>query len=82
MKLYGVKRAIDELGRVVIPKDLRKSLGIGPKDMLNIGIDGNRIVLEKAEDICAVCGNKEDLTEVDGSFVCGACIRRIRNLEP
>lgn len=81
MKSIGVKRKIDELGRVVIPNDMRKALGISARDVLTVYVDENKIVLEKEESMCALCGNREGLAEFDGKHVCGACIRRIRNTE-
>ena len=80
MRSAGVKRAIDEGGRVVIPKDIRKGLGIGTRDTLNIYTEDNRIILEKEENSCVFCGIREDLTEIDGKFICRSCVKKIRNL--
>ncbi len=80
MKSAGVKRTIDELGRVVIPKDIRKGLNIGTRDALNIYTEDNRIILEKEDNACALCGMKDDLTEIGGKFICPSCIKKVQNL--
>ncbi|MEV2354245.1 AbrB/MazE/SpoVT family DNA-binding domain-containing protein, partial [Paenibacillus larvae] len=56
MKATGIVRKLDDLGRVVIPKELRRTLGIGEKDALEIYVDGERIVLKKYEPGCYLCG--------------------------
>ncbi len=80
MKSSGVKRPIDELGRVVIPKDIRKGLGLDARDILNVYTEDNRIIMEKYGNSCIICGNGEDLTEFDGKYICPLCLRRIRNM--
>ncbi|MFJ8100390.1 AbrB/MazE/SpoVT family DNA-binding domain-containing protein [Lysinibacillus sp. NPDC096212] len=62
MKSTGIVRKVDDLGRVVIPIELRRTLGIGEKDSLEIFIDGDRIILKKymANMTCAVTGEVSD----------------------
>ena len=57
MKSTGIVRKVDELGRVVIPKELRKTLDIAEKDGMEIYVDGNAIILKKYEPSCIFCGN-------------------------
>lgn len=77
MKSTGIIRRIDELGRVVLPVELRRSLGIEIKDPLEIYIDSDRIVLKKHEDNCVFCGNTENLKKHLGKLICQDCIRKL-----
>ena len=52
MKATGVVRKVDELGRIVIPIELRRTLNIGEKDLLEIYVDKNHIILKKYEPAC------------------------------
>ena len=61
MKSTGVIRKIDELGRIVIPKEVRKKLGINIKDPMEIYADLNSITLRKVEDKCIFCGDTKNL---------------------
>ena len=64
---------MDDLGRVVIPMELRRTLGINTKDGLEIFVTGDSIVLKKYQPACA-CGNVEDLTDHKGTPICHECI--------
>ncbi|MGZ9587075.1 AbrB/MazE/SpoVT family DNA-binding domain-containing protein [Paenibacillus marinisediminis] len=77
MKSTGIVRKVDELGRVVIPIELRRTLGIGEKDALEIYVDGERIMLKKYEPACIFCGNAESVTYFKGKIVCHECISEI-----
>ncbi|WP_274648395.1 AbrB/MazE/SpoVT family DNA-binding domain-containing protein [Paenibacillus humicola] len=74
MKSTGIVRKVDELGRVVIPIELRRTLGIGEKDALEIYVDGERIMLKKYEPACIFCGNAENVTYFKGKIVCNVCL--------
>ncbi len=80
MKYTGMCRPVDELGRVVIPKEIRKTLNIEVKDSLDIFVEGNAIVMQKREKQCAVCGASEGLLECDGKHICTECIKKIKSL--
>ena len=69
----GITRPVDELGRVVLPKELRKSIGINIKDPLEIFVDGNMILLKKYEPGCCLCGDMTDTINFKGKKVCLAC---------
>ena len=74
MKNTGIARKVDELGRIVLPIELRKQLGITEKtDALEIYVEDGRIILEKVVDTCIFCGSKDDLTEYMGKKVCKNC---------
>ena len=74
----GIVRRVDDLGRIVIPMELRRTLGINVKDPISISVDGDRIILQKHHDSCAICGSEDDTLEVKGRAVCGHCIGEIR----
>ncbi|WP_197029295.1 AbrB/MazE/SpoVT family DNA-binding domain-containing protein [Alicyclobacillus macrosporangiidus] len=73
VKATGVARQVDPLGRIVLPMELRKTLGIRPKDGMEIFTDGDRIVLRKYERGCIFCAEAEDVQEFRGKMVCSAC---------
>lgn len=74
MKSTGIVRNIDELGRIVVPKEIRKKLGITSSDPVEIFIDGERIILTKYARVCHFCGGVEALSEFKGKNICAACI--------
>lgn len=77
MKSTGIVRRVDELGRVVLPIELRNNLGINEKDPLEIYVDGSSIVLKKHQENCILCGNTKKLIEVNGKLVCATCAKKI-----
>ena len=77
MKSIGNARRIDPLGRVVVPAELRKLLGIEPGDLLDISLRDDRIVVTKVEANCALCGRTEHLVELRGKHICRDCVAEI-----
>ncbi len=73
MKSTGIVRNVDELGRIVLPMELRRTLGIKQKDAIEIYVEGKNIVLKKYEPGCTFCGNKDELTSFKGKPVCLNC---------
>lgn len=73
IKSTGIVRKVDELGRVVIPIELRRTLGIDEKDALEIYVDHEKIILKKYEPACVFCGNAEDVQIFKGKNVCRQC---------
>lgn len=73
MKSTGIVRKVDELGRIVIPMELRRTLGIQIKDALEIYTDGDKIVLAKYEPDCSLCGSEKDLVVFKGKNICSSC---------
>lgn len=69
----GIVRKIDELGRVVLPKELRSTLEIARKDSLEIYVDGKTILLKKYEPGCIFCGNARDVMRIHGKNICPEC---------
>jgi transcriptional pleiotropic regulator of transition state genes len=75
----GIVRRVDDLGRIVIPMELRRTLGIKVKDPMAIYVEGDRIILTKHKDSCAICGAEEiDTVDVKGRAVCSDCVATIR----
>lgn len=77
MKSTGIVRRIDDLGRIVLPIEIRKVLGIEPKDSLEIFIDDDKIILKKYAPQCIFCGNTDEITTFRGKNVCKNCINDI-----
>lgn len=81
MKSIGILRKVDELGRIVIPKELRKKFGITDNvDYFEISVEGDTILLKKYEPGCVLCGGTEGLVEVDGREICAACRAKIKSI--
>jgi AbrB family transcriptional regulator, transcriptional pleiotropic regulator of transition state genes len=78
----GIVRHIDELGRIVIPIEIRKRLGIGEKDPVEISLHGDTILLEKPHSVCIFCGSEHELGEHRGRAVCRSCIHELGGPEP
>lgn len=78
MKSTGVVRKVDELGRIVLPIELRKSLDINVKDPLEIFVDNDRIVLQKYCPACIFCGNADDVVFYCGKRICRTCLDQLK----
>ncbi len=79
MKSTGIVRKIDELGRIVLPIELRRTLEIDQKDSLEIYVDGDSIILKKYEPACIFCSNKENIFLYHEKNICLNCINELRN---
>lgn len=73
MKATGIIRRVDELGRVVIPIEIRNQFNIVEKDPIEIYVDGSSIVLKKYEPNCIFCGSTKKLVDFKGKLVCDKC---------
>ncbi len=82
MKSTGIIRRMDELGRVVIPIEIRNQFNIAEKDPIEIYVDGSTIVLKKFEQSCIFCGNTKNLVEYQDKLICKECSKKIGDLEP
>jgi transcriptional pleiotropic regulator of transition state genes len=78
MKSTGVVRRVDELGRIVIPIELRRTLDIAEKDALEIYVDGEQIILKKYEPACIFCGDARDVVNYRGKNICTKCLEQIK----
>lgn len=77
MKSTGIIRKVDELGRIVIPIELRRVLDIAERDELEIFMEGDHIVLQKYEPTCIFCASSQGLISYKGKNICQNCIRHI-----
>ena len=80
MKSTGVVRKIDELGRIVLPSEIRRVFGIHEGDELDISVDGERVILEKRTDLCLFCGAEEPGIDYRGRKVCDTCAGELGKL--
>ena len=80
MKSTGIVRRVDELGRVVIPIEIRNQFNIVEKDPIEIYVDGSSIVLKKFEPNCIFYGSTENLYEYNDKLVCKECSKKIGDL--
>ncbi|MFB9275521.1 AbrB/MazE/SpoVT family DNA-binding domain-containing protein [Cohnella cellulosilytica] len=80
MKSTGIVRKVDELGRIVIPIELRRTLEIEEKDSLEIFVDGERIMLRKYEPTCIFTGSAENLVYFYGKLISRDCIAELQQL--
>ncbi|MBP3284266.1 MAG: AbrB/MazE/SpoVT family DNA-binding domain-containing protein [Clostridia bacterium] len=78
MKSTGIVRKVDELGRVVLPIELRRNLDIEEKDALEIYVDGNSVILKKYEPDCIFCGTAKDVTTYKGKNICANCMNELK----
>ena len=76
----GIVRRVDDLGRIVIPMELRRTLGIREHDPLSISVEGERVVLQKHIDSCVICGSQDEVRAVRDRPVCATCIAEIKTL--
>lgn len=80
MKAIGIVRKVDELGRIVLPMELRRTFNIQKEDPLEIFVDEDTIVLKKYEPACIFCGSADDVVQIHGRNVCRACITEMRDI--
>lgn len=74
LKSTGIVRKVDELGRVVIPIELRRTLTIGEKDALEIFTEGEHIILKKYQPVCILCGEGKTTVSFMGKLICRSCV--------
>ena len=80
MKTTGIVRKVDELGRIVLPIELRRSLDIEERDAQEIYLEGDRNILHKHENCCLFCGAVSGIASYKGKLVCRSCIRDLAHL--
>ena len=79
MKSTGIVRKIDQLGRVVLPKELRKALDLREDETsLEIYTEGEQIILKKYAPACVFCGEAKDVVNFKGKNICKACLRELK----
>ena len=75
IKIRGVLRTVDGLGRFVIPKTIRKSMSLEPGDRIDVRMIGSVVVLSKYEDSCCVCDSERGLKRYKDKYFCTSCLR-------
>ena len=80
MKATGIVRRVDELGRIVLPIELRRTLEIEERDALEVYVDGASIVLKKYQPSCVFCGEADNVTMVKGKYICKDCLKELKRL--
>ncbi len=80
MKSTGIIRRVDELGRIVIPKEMRTKMGITEDTPMEIYVEGDSIVMRRDASGCIFCGKTEDTADVRGKQVCRECISAIKEV--
>ena len=80
MKSTGIVRKVDELGRIVLPIELRRTLDIAEKDQLEIFVEGSSIVLKKYRPTCIFCDSVRDVSIYRGKNICPKCLKELREL--
>ena len=77
MKSLGIVRQVDELGRIVLPKELRNKFEIEKRDALEIYTDDDKIILKKYEPSCTFCGDAKDVFMFKGRNICPSCVKEL-----
>ena len=80
MKATGIVRKIDELGRIVLPIEMRRTLDIGEKDALEIYVEGSSVILKKYKPSCIFCDTTKDIVVFKGKNICPKCLKEIKGL--
>ena len=78
MKSTGMVRKVDELGRIVLPIEIRKTMDIKVKDAIEIFTDDDRIILQKYQPACIFCNNVDDVVFYSGKRICVECLEKLK----
>ncbi len=81
MKSTGIVRKVDELGRIVLPMELRRTFQLKPRDSIEIYTDNDMIILKKFQRTCVFCNSAEDVVEYKGKTVCSDCMAELMGKE-
>ena len=77
MKATGIIRKVDDLGRIVLPIELRRTLDIAERDEIEIYMENDKIILQKFEPACIFCESAQGLVTYRGRNVCQECIKKM-----
>ena len=80
MKSTGIVRRVDELGRIVLPIEMRRTLDIAERDSLEIYVDGSSVILKKFVSSCVFCNSADDLVSFRGKCLCPRCLQELHDL--
>ena len=79
MKSTGIVRKVDELGRIVLPIEMRRTLDIAEKDALEIYVEGDNIILRKYQPACIFCDNVKNVFSFEGKNICPDCLAKLKS---
>ena len=79
MKSTGFVRRVDNLGRIVLPMEIRKTFDIDIKDPMEIYVEGEQIILKKYEPACVFCGNAREISHFKGKNICNSCLENLQS---
>ena len=80
MKSTGMVRKIDDLGRIVMPAEIRQTLGLKVRDAMEIFVDGERVILQKYQPSCIFCTNADNLVAFEDKRICPECLAKLKNI--
>lgn len=80
MKSTGIVRKVDELGRIVLPIEMRRTLDIEEKDALEIYVEGSSVILKKYKPSCIFCDTTKDIVVFKGKSICPKCLKELKEL--
>ena len=80
MKATGIVRKLDQLGRIVIPKELRTTFDLKETDPIEIFVEGEDIILRKYQPACIFCNEATDVIQFEGKNVCKNCLEKMKKL--
>ena len=80
MKATGIVRKLDQLGRIVIPMELRSTFDLKERDPIEIFVEGDDIILRKYHPACIFCGDATEIVQFEGKNVCKKCLSRMKEL--
>ncbi|MBQ2603260.1 MAG: AbrB/MazE/SpoVT family DNA-binding domain-containing protein [Oscillospiraceae bacterium] len=78
MKATGIVRRLDDLGRIVLPIELRRTLNLEIKDPVEIFTENDCVILKKFEPTCIFCGSSKEVTDFKGKTVCASCVKELK----
>ena len=77
MKSTGITRQVDTLGRVVLPKEIRRNLGLDVNDSMEIYVDGDSIILKKYHPSCIFCNEATNVVTYKDKIICRDCLKQL-----
>ena len=80
MKATGIVRKVDELGRIVLPIEMRRTLDIAERDALEIYVEGSSVILKKYKPSCIFCDSTKEVTEFKGKNICPRCLKELKGI--
>ena len=80
MKSTGIVRKVDELGRIVLPIEMRRTLDIAERDALEIYVEGSTVILKKYKPSCVFCDSVKDVVSFRGKNICPRCLKELKGV--